>query len=359
MNKRILLHGATDFGSSNFGDFIYSEIYYSFIKDCLPNAEVSFYNPSDYFKKYIRNYNFKRNDSKNAELLIYIPGGYFGEGNAAKIKHNLMQFYRFMPVGLKSVAKKRDIVVSGVGAGPNTDFLLTNSIKSVCQKASLVTVRDQESKLALEKLGVNNVVEGADPILSFDYSQIIEQTKQVDDIIAEAGIKKIVFVHYNHSEEALEKFAKVVNMIKSSSDNYHFVVGSDQILTDEDEKLNKFKEICNVSFSHYRYDSPYELLYLLNKVDNVITCKLHVGVIATVFNKSVICIAEHPTKSKRYYKRIGYPKNCMSLYEVDESQIFDLFMQTKDVNIAIPEAEMKLAKLHYDLLKEKLISDVK
>ncbi|MCK1257701.1 hypothetical protein MX099_07560 [Streptococcus uberis] len=104
---KILLHGATDFGSSNFGDFIYGEIYHSFIKEILPDSNVSYYNPSEYFKKYTRNYDFNNNDAKNADLLVYIPGGYFGEGHNAQLKHNLMQFYRFMPVGLKSLFKKK------------------------------------------------------------------------------------------------------------------------------------------------------------------------------------------------------------------------------------------------------------
>lgn len=353
---KILLHGATDFGSSNFGDFLYGEIYYSFIKEVLPDAEVSYYNPSDYFKKYTRNYDFSRNDSRNADLLVYIPGGYFGEGNAAQFKHNLMQFYRFMPVGLKSLAKKRDIIVSGVGAGPNTDFILTNSIKAVCKKAKLVTVRDTESKLALEKLGVKGVYEGADPILSYDYAKLIESTDQVDQLISEAGNKKIVFVHYNHSEEALEKFASTLSLISAQSDDYHFIVGSDQILADEDEKLEKFISLTNAQISHFIYDSSFELLDLLKRVDIVLTCKLHVGVIATIFNKSVICIAEHPTKSKRYYKRIGDPERCISLYDASVEDIYQLFERFNQTSVVIPQEEIDKAQLHYDLLKEKLLS---
>lgn len=356
---KILLHGATDFGSSNFGDFIYGEIYHSFIKKILPDSQISFYNPSDYFKNYVRNYDFSQNDSKNAELLIYFSGGYFGEGNDAKFKHNLMQFYRFMPVGLKSLVKKRDIIVSGIGAGPNTDFLLTQSIKAVCRNAKLVTVRDQESKVALENLGVTSVVEGADSILSFDYSEISERTEQVDTIISKASGKKLLFIHFNHSEEALEKFAKVIDKIRLKTDEYYFVVGSDQILADEDEKIQRFKDIVNVDFVHFRYNSPFELVYLLQSVDNIITCKLHVGVLGTLFNKSVICVAEHPSKSKRYYNRIGYSEHCISLYESSDTMIYELFLKTQYTKISIPADELAKAKLHYDLLEKKLLDYAK
>lgn len=356
---KILLHGATDFGSSNFGDFIYGEIYHSFIKEILPDSNVSYYNPSEYFKKYTRNYDFNNNDAKNADLLVYIPGGYFGEGHNAQLKHNLMQFYRFMPVGLKSLFKKRGIIVSGIGAGPNKDFLLTSSIRAVCKKASLVTVRDFESKLALEKLGVQNVVEGADPILSYDYSNIIENTDQVNQLINEARGKKIVFVHYNHSEEALEKFAKTIKILSEKNQNLHFIVGSDQILSDENEKFDRFKEISALSVSHFVYDSPFELLALLNRVDIVLTCKLHVGVIATIFKKSVICVAEHPTKSKRYYKRIGVPERCISLYETNENEIVELFNKYYNIPVSVPEEEIQKAQIHYDFLKEKILENVK
>lgn len=352
---KILLHGATDFGSSNFGDFLYGEIYYSFIKQVLPNAQISFYNPSDYFKKYISNYDFSKNDSRSADLLIYFSGGYFGEGHNARLKHNLMQFVRFMPVGLSSLIKKRDIIISGIGAGPNTNPILTQSIKAVCKKAKLVTVRDNESKIALEKLGVDLVIEGADSILSFDYSQIAEKTEQIDRIITESEGRRLVFVHYNHSDEALEKFASLVNRLTQDTNEYHFVIGSDQILRDEDEKLGRFKKLVKTDFSHFRYDSPFELLYLLQKVDNVVTCKLHVGVLATLFQKSVICIAEHPTKSKRYYNRIGYPDNCISLYDSSEEEIYKLFKKMSKEVVTIPDQEITKAKLHYDLLEEKLL----
>ncbi|MGT2957807.1 hypothetical protein A9Q68_02020 [Streptococcus bovimastitidis] len=356
---KILLHGATDFGSSNFGDFIYGEIYHSFLKELFPEATISYYNPSDYFKKYTRNYDFAQNDSKNADALVYIPGGYFGEGNDAKLKHNLVQYIRFMPAGLKAIVKKQDIYVSGVGAGPNTDFLLTNAIKAVCKKAKLVTVRDAESKIALEKLGVSSVFEGADPILAFDYSKIIENTSQIDKLIEEANGKQIVFVHYNHSEEALEKFAKTIKLLSKNNNNLHFIVGSDQILADETDKLERFLELSGCTISHYKYDSSFELLSLLNRVDTVLTCKLHVGVIATIFNKAVICIAEHPTKSKRYYKRIGTPERCVSLYETNVDEIVELFNKYSEIPVNIPNEEIAKAQIHYDLLKEKMLENAK
>lgn len=356
---KILLHGATDFGSSNFGDFIYGEIYHSFLKEIFPEATISYYNPSDYFKKYTRNYDFEKNDSKNADALVYIPGGYFGEGNDAKLKHNLIQFIRFMPAGLKAIVKKQNIYVSGVGAGPNTDFLLTNAIKAVCKKAKLVTVRDTESKTALNKIGVTSVVEGADPILAFDYSKIIENTSQVDRLIEEAKGKKTVFIHFNHSKEALEKFAQAIRIISENNKDFHFIVGSDQLFSDEDEKFERFKELSGCTVSHYKYDSSFELLSLLNRVDIVLTCKLHVGVVATIFNKAVICIAEHPTKSKRYYNRIGTPERCVSLYETSENVIVDLFNKYSDIPVSVPSEEIAKAQIHYDLLKEKMLENVK
>ncbi|VTT43233.1 polysaccharide pyruvyl transferase family protein [Streptococcus porcinus] len=356
---KILLHGATDFGSSNFGDFIYGEIYHSFLKEIFPEATISYYNPSDYFKKYTRDYDFAQNDSKNADALVYIPGGYFGEGNEAKFKHNLIQFVRFMPAGLKAIVKKQDIYVSGVGAGPNTDFLLTNTIKAICKKAELVTVRDAESKVALEKLGVSSVIEGADPILAFDYSKIIENTTQVGRLIEDANGKRTVFIHFNHSSEALEKFAKAINIISRNNKDLHFIVGSDQLFSDEDEKFERFKELSGCNASHYKYDSSFELLSLLNRVDTVLTCKLHVGVIATIFNKSVICIAEHPTKSKRYYKRIGTPERCVSLYETSAEEIVEVFNKHFESPVNVPSEEIAKAQIHYDMLKEKMLQNVK
>ena len=70
---KILIHGATDQGSSNFGDFIYGN---ELFKICARNNNVCFDNPSEYVKKYIQGYSESMSiKMRRTDASIYIQEG--------------------------------------------------------------------------------------------------------------------------------------------------------------------------------------------------------------------------------------------------------------------------------------------
>ncbi|WDU82052.1 polysaccharide pyruvyl transferase family protein [Caloramator sp. Dgby_cultured_2] len=145
----IILHGATNCGSSNYGDYIYGEMVYEYLKE--KGFNVCFYQPSTFFKRNIKDYYKSKTISRQeADLIIYIPGGYFGEGHRARLKDNLVQFFRFMPLGLWASFKKKPIIVIGIGAGPNRCLLMNFAIKRICNNSLFITVRDKESYESLK-----------------------------------------------------------------------------------------------------------------------------------------------------------------------------------------------------------------
>lgn len=319
---KVMLHGATDFGSSNFGDFLYAYALYKHISERMPNALIRYYDASDYIKKYIDIYKSAEEFGVfDSDALVYIPGGYFGEGHNPRLRDNLFQFYRFMPAGIKAVAFDKKIAVIGIGAGPIDSFPMRWAIKKIVGNASVVTVRDEVSREALLPFEKKCPIEECgDLILTMDVASLARYGTAARRVVDESGDGPVLLVHYNHSREALEKFAAVSRGWLESNPCGRIVVTSDQILSNEDELFQAF--VATVpGASHYRYEDPFELIGVLNSVDAVLTCKLHVGVVAAMLEKPVICAAEHPDKTKRFYKQIGYEGNCCNLYQVTAEEL--------------------------------------
>lgn len=352
---RFMLHGATNWKSSNFGDFFYAyEVYHHLKQD--PNNQVNFYEPSDYFIQYLNDDKSALDNVKfnEADYLIYIPGGYFGEGHDARFRDTLIQYIRFMPFGLKAVRAKKKLMAIGVGAGPINRWFMISAVKKICKNSVVVTTRDVESQEALQNIGINNVPEYSDMMLAYDLKSIAKDTEQIRRVKSFAGDSKLVLIHYNHSVEALEKFASAINGFIKTHDDYKLVVASDSILPYEDEYYGKFCNICKCDVFHFVYDDPFEMLRLIDTVDTILTCKLHVGVVGCMFNKAVICAAEHPEKTVRFYDLIERPHNCVSLYDSTVEQIAERFNRFYKTPVDIPVKEAEKAMRHWHAIKRAL-----
>ncbi len=354
MKNNILLHGATNCGSSNYGDYIYGEMLFNYFKD--KDYNIGFYQPSKYFEEYLsKNVKNIVMDKKNADYIIYIPGGYFGESSNPRMKENIVHFLRFLPLGIWGAFHKKKMLVIGIGAGPINNIFLKYGISKICNHSLVITVRDSVSFKALNDLCPKaNIIECGDLILTKKLP--ITNTNQIENIINEAQGKKILFVHYNHSTDALNKFALSVNKFIKQHPDYYVVVGSDCILSNDDELYEKFYKESNVKSFHYKYSNPSEFTMLLSKVDLVLTTKLHTGVISCTFNKSVVSVACHYEKTSRFYNQINQSERCVELKSVSEKEIYVLLERFYDSKIYIPTNIIDDANKSWSLL-EKYIED--
>lgn len=343
------MHGASDCGSSNFGDFLYAEEIFSRITERNKGCCVRLYKPSSFFKKYIVGYQDEDFSLKEADLAVYIPGGYFGEGHNARIRDNIFQFIRFMPFGLAASAYKKRMIVVGVGAGPLDSSLMKFSIKRIVNSSMFVSVRDAESASALEHLGCGSPVEAGDMILAMDFASKCEETEQIRRAQDYAGQKKILFVHFNHSDFAAHLFAASVDEWRQNHPEYCIVVGADQVLANEGELFDSFARRCPDCF-HFIYSNPYELLSLLRMADTVLTCKLHVGVVSSMFGKSVLCFAEHPEKTARFYRQISEEERFFDLYDADSDNVILSLEQFHGQSINVPRTVIEKAQEHWRII---------
>lgn len=344
----ILLHGATNWGSSNFGDVIYADQVARHIIRIANGTIVQIAEPSEFVSKWMSAFVSKGISISNADALVYIPGGYFGEGHSSGIMNNLIHFLRFFPVGLRAVWFKVPIAVIAIGAGPINSPLFRLPIKSICSHAKVITARDHESCVALQELGISNVTEAFDLILAMDLNGVQKPCGQIRSLRMSYPNKKVLFVHFNHSEIASDMFASAVVKFMKAHPEYLIVTGFDQVFKDAGERMRRFLD--RVPDAHIiDYKDPYELIDVLHQCDCVLTCKLHVGVVAAMFEKSVVCAAEHPEKTQRFFNAIGQGERCVSLYSANEDDVMGLLQRFNDAPIMIPadlyESAMKSWRL--------------
>ena len=348
--NNVLLHGATNCNSSNYGDFIYGDMIYTFFKN--NNKNVLFYQPSSFFKLYLNDYKSNKYFNKRqSDLIVYIPGGYFGEGQNPRFRDNIIQFLRFMPLGIWASIHKKNMIVLGIGAGPLNNILMKFGVKVICNSSKMITTRDNESYKCLKKISTNNqIYEAGDLILTYKVKMKKNKSKQIDDILNKSNGKKIFVIHYNHDLRALNKFASAINAFNENNNDYYYVVTSDSIIDNELNNISLFREKAKFDFYHFIYNDPYELSTLLNECSFVLTCKLHVGVVSSILNKSVVVAACHYDKTKRFYEQIGYSDRCINLDNCTNEEILTLIENKKDDIIIIPNKEIKKAQLTWDLL---------
>ena len=350
MNNNVILHGATNCDSSNYGDYIYGEMIYEYIKE--KGLNVCFYQPSSFFQKNLKDYLKNRSiDKQDADLIIYLPGGYFGEGHQARFRDNLVQFLRFMPLGIWASYKKIPMVVLGIGAGPNHCSFMNFGIRRICNNSQFVTVRDKESYRALKKLCPKaNIIESGDLIITRTLN-LANQSSQIRRIKQVKNNRKVLLVHYNHSKEALLKFARCIKKFTSKHQEYLVVVTSDSILEYEEEYFKEFEIESGIKCELFLYKNPSELTTLIKTVDVVLTCKLHVGVVACSFGKSVVAVACHPEKTARFYSQIGESGRSVSLFNVEPEEICELLERYHAKGIKIDEQVIKKSNITWGFLE--------
>ncbi len=95
---------------------------------------------------------------------------------------------------------------------------------------------------------------------------------------------------------------------------------SSNVLEDENLKQIFYNKLPQNRTYFFEYKEPWLFTSLLKNVDSIITHKLHVGIIGTAFNKSVVSFPIH-NKVIRYYKQIEADERCLPLKDISSIQI--------------------------------------
>ena len=359
---KILLHGAisgTNFGDCLFAGMFYDNLIKQFGKENIYFFDIPPFGIGNHVKEGLQ---YRRklmlSDYRNIDALVYISGGYFGDGNKS-IKASIIRYFRYLLLGLFAINRKINIYVIGLEVGPIHHKFVRNAVKKILTKSKMVIVRNEDSLKYTEKLSVQNVICSADTAISIsegDYcgkesDSTIELLKQIN--------KKIIFLHMLPFDTVDISFIgkiirPLIEFIKKHED-YCVVYG-----TDGGKKENSFEPLVscfkdnNIVLYKHKYTNWYDMCYFLSKVNIIVTRKLHVGIIGARFGKSVISTPMHLYKTMRFYKQIGEAGRCVQYDKLTNETLYTLLDEYAEKNITIPESVIAQANQNIELLIKAL-----
>ena len=321
--KKLYIHGS--FMNDNYGDFLLYYVVESIVEKyeskyiwCSSDVDTS-------YDKYCKvNRKNKSNAIKDAELVIFAGGGYFGEPANDKFKWNIRCLLKHIIPAYRVYKKKIPYIIVGVEAGPISFGLNRHLMKKIFDGAEKVSVRNEESMAFLKKINVKNEIEvNPDWIMGINENDFPIKDINVDEIID--STKKNIFVHLTSGIDTIGMENVVNDLIEYQNNNrdIRYIIGCDQAKSTQKENVKKIFDIINNQDNKFLlYDSPWHLSKILNSVDAVITDKLHVGIVATKYGKEVICTAKHP-KSVKFYNVINRSEWANLLSSVKSKETLD------------------------------------
>lgn len=349
---KILLHGASF--ANNFGDVLFFEVFYKYaIKN---NATIILVNPHPNIKNKLKNIivtNSVKDAVKQSDKIIYIGGGYFAE-------QPNKSFYRRFRWGLSNIKNiqlpalfgnlyGKDVYFIGVGAGEVSNWLTRKVIAKNCNNSKKVIVRDEQSKEYLKKYGVNpsKIDVTTDTICSIDSIMNIK----VNDI--HNNVKKKLLLHLSEPIENSQISKQIVDQVEmflKKNENYEVVPITDHngLQAEAAKSINNF---FNNKTYPYFYTDTNDLINYINNSDVVITKKLHVGIVASAFEKSVISIPNH-NKAKNFYNQIGYPERVIEENGLIDNKLFQLLEKVHDKPVKISNKLKYLALENIEFFEE-------
>jgi len=345
-NKRILIHGATN--TSNFGDVLFAHLFY---RRCgqVSGAEVHFlqmpkYGVGSFVRKEL-GYTDKLSLFRQlrADALVLMSGGYLGEDKRS-FRNTVKRYFRYIFPARLFQMRGKPVYVLGVGGGQLFSPFLRRAAVKLLNRATVVMVRDEETKNYFAEYGVTREI-----LVTSDTAQVItpdtlppldETTRQT--LAATFGERKLIFLHTPGRGANDTRMAEVVipalNLFLRAHPEYGVVLGTDGCLDHAVlEQSAVYRALdCDCTLV-YDYASSWQLCALLNRVDLVVTSKLHVGIVSSALGKSVVSFPAHREKVQRYYRQIGETERSIHLSEADTDTVLRRLERYYDKPIVLSE----------------------
>ncbi|MBU7007224.1 polysaccharide pyruvyl transferase family protein [Phosphitispora fastidiosa] len=356
----ILLHGS--YNGSNYGDILLAWLIKNIIEEEGVNCILN--NASSYFHRILGKSGEHplRHNLKGVDGVIFGGGGYLTTKKIGIRGYKLLLLTHLVPM---LEAKRRNIpyAIVGVGSGPIHDPILQRISKYALNNAKLIILRNQESRDYLRKYNVTNGIKvTADLALAYTPNMIkIEDDIQAERLLATLPKGLRVFLHVNlynpHGgisdiERGCEILVKELIKYAHDDENIVFIIGSDY----ESKQCNEINRTLHNMLPSKRSIviqdyNPWTLSAIINRCDVIITTKLHVGIIATSFGKTVLSFSGDQ-KIKRFYEQINAGERCIELKSLERG---DAYKQLKNFIYAEPiniEAQRELAYESLRFIKE-------
>lgn len=327
--KSVYLHGScfgNNFGDVLLFDFFAKRICQNGFEVVLPFATKGFAELLD--TPVFTGKDVQRNSSPVAG--VFCGGGYLGEPGSGKFWWAVRNTIRYLRPYMFLKRKELPYGVFGVGFGPLSYQPFKELAKRIVNDAEYVCVRDSESYNYIVSLGMDKDVDVySDVISSLSGNDIPADAKAFADAILSDGYN--VGVHVTDKYKNKGVFDSVVQALialaeKNPDINFLMIVDgisrSGRKLKQEVDAERILAALPSGNSRVINYESHWRLVGLIDRLDMVVTSKLHVGIVGCALGKNVVSIPYHG-KTERFYKQALISERCLSNVNVaNDEQIF-------------------------------------
>ena len=376
---KIALHGG--YYTDNFGDLLLLKIFENWVTSAL-NSEAKYIYPMvpeselETFQSRFINRSTGLENNRSWNSLIYAGGGHFGQ---PEIKQNkLYNFYtgklarRFfnqhvLPAEL-CIWKNIPYAVVGVEVGPLDNTFIRKEVKRIFQNASLLTVRNIESKEFVQKvLGIDSdILVAPDPALIVNIEDIPNYAfEYVENILQPYEDKIFLGIHQpcdfmtkKPQTELLKN--TLISSFKSAPDILP-VVFSDNGRAECPEFADFIENATGKKCLYVSFRGIWETTALISRLSAVLTTKLHVGIVAYALGVYCESFANH-IKIPRFYRQINRSSQCLSLNDLNKEASLERIegiIQNARKKVSIKDETWKQIKDNALLHKQELSSFMK
>lgn len=330
---KVLIVGATYM--DNFGDMLFAKL---ILERLNGKAENRFYITSKFCCDFVGENNLSEFDVRDADALLYMPGGYLGDKQDTSLYTTYLWLKRYFPIGLYYAKKRKPIMILAVDAGPCKYLFMRKVIKKICKSSVKVVVRNEDSKeFLVDKIGISSdsvfvTSDYAQTLINYPLPPMPELEKWMNPN------KKRLLIHINEREDARKvAIPALKKFYLSHSDEYEIVVASDQGHPNAGGTYEEVRKFAGDNVYYYKYADPMELCTVIKSCDCAITYKLHVGIVAATYSKSVISIPLHPKKVEKYYRHIGHSERVLPLKNATVEGVIEKLEQFADKPIVLSD----------------------
>lgn len=265
---------------------------------------------------------------------LFISGG---GGLLQDISSFRSSFYYLGLIFLAQIfGKKTFFYAQGIGRLRN--WLLRFFTFFVVNRMDGVTLRDENSKMFLQSLGVSRpkIEVTADPVFALDIpSRLISEKKE---------LKRIGFILRKTGTKEKKQLLAVIDLIQEKLNSEIFLLSfqerEDLFVAEEIKKLRENR------IELFRWQNFTQLFNFFSKIDLVVSMRLHGLILGILQNRVVIGLSADP-KIKILGETFSFP--VISLDDLKNENLYNLILETwrkrekyyKIVQEKIPESKRK------------------
>jgi len=264
-----------------------------------------------------------KNSIKSCDRFILGGGGLFTD-------ERLYAVFLWGLQALYAIRYKKPLFLIGHSVGPVNSRIGKWIVKSIFNKAEFISVRDNESKKVLRKLGVKKEIHilcDMAMLMNFDKKNV---RKSLNKKIVQNDDKKYFILTFRSWDEKLDKLnKKIVQELRRLTEKYNLIpvlIPFQLIKENDQENMNK-KIVQNgnlkkIVIQKYQ-DNIFEIFRQIKGAEFVIGVRLHSLVFASMMGTPFVGIS-YSKKVENFMEEMNMRKYCLTNDRFDENELDEI-----------------------------------